>query len=262
MKLDINGHKYELKQRWRDVTIREMAHAFEVLSNQHPNLIKLLTSSSDKDIDVEEGVLNKFYIDWIECFSNIPREVLEGDIVIDEPGTVSIRYLAHNILHFLNEPTKVNQVNRFKFNKKQYRLIESLKTLSGMNRLLNGATYGDWCNLTALQTALDGIDKAKYTALAQLCAVLYQPVAGNKRPETIEPRAELFMDLDCETAFAAYFFFERHINKLQRFLKTSSMEEVGKVLGSEGLISKYQGGFIGKLKLFILRKLGYLTKWD
>lgn len=262
MKLDIEGNKYELKERWRDVTLKQLAHAFDVLSKQPPKLIKLLTAKQDEEIEVEPAVLNKFYIDWVECFSDIPREILESKIVMDEPGTVSIRMLAHRVLHFLSEPTKANQVNRFKFNKKQYRLIESVKTLSGMNRLLNGATYGDWCNLTALQSSLTDISKGKYTAMAQLCAVLYQPVAGNRRPETIEPRAEMFLDLDAETAYAAYFFFERHINKLQRFLRTSSMAEVGRVLGSEGLISKYQNGFIGKLKLFILRKTGYLTKWD
>ena len=138
MKVDIEGNKYELKERWRDVTIREMAHAYDVLSKQPPSLIKLLTSPSDEEIDIEQSVLTKFYIDWIECFSNIPREVLEGKIVIDEPGTVSIQYLAHRILHFLGEPTKANQVNRFKFDKKQYRILDSVKTLSGMNKLLSG----------------------------------------------------------------------------------------------------------------------------
>ena len=261
MKLDINGNKYYLKDRWREVTIREMAHAFDVLSKQPPSLLKVINTPSDseKQPEIDEKVLTKFYIDWIECFSNIPRSVLEGEIVMDQPGTVSIKYIANACLHFLGEPKKTNQVNRFKFEGRQYRIIESFKTLSGVNKLLSGATFGDWVNLTALMSAFDGLNKGKYIALAQMSAVLFQPSAGDKRPETIEKRAEAFMDLDCETAYAGYFFLDRHISKLLRFLKTSSKKEIRDRLGVEGLITKYRQTFIGRLKLYLLQKLGFLT---
>ena len=262
MRFDIEGKKYTVKERWREVTIREMADAYEVLSHQPPAIIKLLTSEADKQVDVSDDVLLRFYIDWIGCFSDIPKEVLNGKILIDAPGTVSIKFLASLCLKFLGEPQKIGQINTFKFNGVRYKLIPSFTTLSGVNRLLNGATFGDWVDLTALMSAFEGLNKGKYIALAKVTAVLFSDDFNDKRKESIEKRAEAFMDLDCETAYAAYFFFEKHINKLQRFLKTSSNEEVLRVIGSEGLTAKYQGSFIGRLRLFFLRKLGFLTKWD
>jgi len=262
MRFEIEGKKYTVKERWREVSIREMANAFEVLSLQPPAIKKLITSPESDKVDVSEELLIKFYIDWVACFSDIPKEILSSKIIIDQPGTVSLTYLANLCLKFLGEPQKIGQINSFKFNSVRYKLIPSFTTLSGVNRLLNGATFGDWVNLNALMTAFDGLNKGKYIALANVSAVLFSDDFNDTRKETIQKRAETFMDLDCETAYAGYFFFEKHINKLQRFLKTSSAEEVQKIMGLEGLTAKYQGNFIGRLKLFFLRNLGFLTRWD
>lgn len=261
MNLDINGQKYTLKERWRDVSIREMANAYEVLSNQPPALLKLIRSTDEKSLDIDDAILYKFYIDWVGCFSNIPKEVLEGNILLDEPGTHDLKFLASRCLKFLGEPTNIPQINRFRFNKKQYRVIDSFTSLTGVTQLLSGATFGDWVNLTALMSAFEGLNKGKYHALAQVSAVLFSDNFQDKRKETIEKRAAAFMDLDCQTAYAGYFFLEKHTNKFQRFLKTSSADQVRRELGREGLTLKYQKGFIGKLKLFILLKLESLTNW-
>ena len=261
MKLDINGKSYTLKERWRDVTIREMSYAFEVLNNQPPSLLKLIQSDDEKDIDIDENILYKFYIQWVACFSDIPIEVLEGNILLDEPGTHDLKFLASRCLKFLGEPTNIPQMNRFRFKKKQYRIINSFTSLTGVTQLLSGATYGDWVNLTSLMGAFEGLNKGKYNALAQVSAVLFTDNLQDKRKESLEKRAQTFLDLDCQTAYAGYFFLEKHINKYQRFLKTSSAAQVRRELGREGLTLKYQNGFIGKLKLFILLKLESLTNW-
>lgn len=261
MKLDINGKKYTLKERWRDVSIREMSHAYEVLNNQPPSLLKLIRSTDEESLEIDDAILYRFYIDWIGCFSDIPKEVLEGNILLDEPGTHDLKFLASRCLKFLGEPTNIPQINRFRFKKKQYRVINSFTSLSGVTQLLSGATFGDWVNLTALMGAFEGLNKGKYQALAQVSAVLFSDNFQDKRKETIEKRAQAFMDLDCQTAYAGYFFLEKHINKYQRYLKTSSATEVRRELGREALILKYQNGFIGRLKLFILLKLEFLTDW-
>jgi len=261
MKLDINGKKYNLKERWRDVTLREMSHAFEVLNHQPPALLKLIRSTEEAALDIDDSILYKFYIDWIECFSDIPREVLEGNILLDQPGTHDLKFLAGRCLKFLGEPTNIPQVNRFRFKKKQYRIINSFTSLTGVTQLLSGATFGDWVNLTSLMGAFEGLNKGKYNAMAQVSAVLFSDNFQDKRKETIEKRAQNFLHLDCQTAYAGYFFLEKHINKYQRYLKTSTAAEVVRELGREGLMLKYQRGFIGRLKLFILLKLESLTAW-
>tara|TARA_R110000744_G_scaffold368034_1_gene477767 strand:- start:2067 stop:2873 length:807 start_codon:yes stop_codon:yes gene_type:complete len=261
MKLDINGKNYTLKERWRDVSIREMSHAFEVLNNQPPALLKLLRSSEEAPLEIDDSILYRFYIDWIGCFSDIPREVLEGNILLDEPGTHDLKFLASRCFKFLGEPTNIPQINRFRFKKKQYRVINSFTSMTGVTQLLSGATFGDWVNLTSLMAAFDGFNRGKYNALAQVSAVLFSNNFQDKRKETLDKRAQDFLDLDCQTAYAGYFFLEKHINKYHRFLKTSTAAEVRRELGREGLTLKYQNGFIGKLKLFVLLKLESLTEW-
>ena len=261
MKLDINGKNYTLKERWRDVSNREMSHAFEVLNNQPPALLKLLRSSEEAPLEIDDSILYRFYIDWIGCFSDIPREVLEGNILLDEPGTHDLKFLASRCFKFLGEPTNIPQINRFRFKKKQYRVINSFTSMTGVTQLLSGATFGDWVNLTSLMAAFDGFNRGKYNALAQVSAVLFSNNFQDKRKETLDKRAQDFLDLDCQTAYAGYFFLEKHINKYHRFLKTSTAAEVRRELGREGLTLKYQNGFIGKLKLFVLLKLESLTEW-
>ena len=250
-----------MKERWRDVSIREMSHAFEVLNNQPPALLKLLRSSEEAPLEIDDSILYRFYIDWIGCFSDIPREVLEGNILLDEPGTHDLKFLASRCFKFLGEPTNIPQINRFRFKKKQYRVINSFTSMTGVTQLLSGATFGDWVNLTSLMAAFDGFNRGKYNALAQVSAVLFSNNFQDKRKETLDKRAQDFLDLDCQTAYAGYFFLEKHINKYHRFLKTSTAAEVRRELGREGLTLKYQNGFIGKLKLFVLLKLESLTEW-
>ena len=94
---------YQIQNKWQDVTVKEMSKAQDYINNMPIYLKNYIYSEEESPIT--EDKLLAFYIDWIELFSNIPRDYLESEIDVSGTG-FSIIELFGLVAKFLGEPSQ------------------------------------------------------------------------------------------------------------------------------------------------------------
>ncbi|MBC8398719.1 MAG: hypothetical protein H8E16_16675 [Flavobacteriales bacterium] len=252
---------YQIKNQWQDVTVKEMSKAQDYINNMPIYLKNYIYSEEESPIT--EDKLLAFYIDWIELFSNIPRDYLESEIDVSGTG-FSIIELFGLVAKFLGEPSQddIGESEVIKLGKKEYKLIKSVKTAGGIDKMLGGATYRHFSESQALVSLFQSKKYRKWSYLAKLTAILFRENETEQyNEELIEMRAKAFENLTVSEVYRGYFFLQSLQKNLQESLITSlTLKKKGKkfIHYLKGYLVKCSGWIERitlQIKAFIINKV-------
>lgn len=218
---------YQIRNEWSDNTIKQMAKA-QAYIDQMPKWLSNFIYSEDNE-PVSDNKLIKFYVDWIELFSNIPREYLESEIAVNSTDELSLVEVFGLVAKFLGEPREedIGSSDTIKLGKKEYVIIKSVKTAGGIDKMLGGATYKHFAESQALSSLFQKKQYRKWEYLSKITAILFREEEDEQYDEElIEMRAKAFDNLPVSEAYKGYFFLLSHFNKLQSSTLTSLTERV------------------------------------
>lgn len=218
---------YQIRNEWSDNTIKQMAKA-QAYIDQMPKWLSNFIYSEDNE-PVSDNKLIKFYVDWIELFSNIPREYLESEISVNSTDELSLVEVFGLVAKFLGEPREedIGSSDTIKLGKKEYVIIKSVKTAGGIDKMLGGATYKHFAESQALSSLFQKKQYRKWEYLSKITAILFREEEDEQYDEElIEMRAKAFDNLPVSEAYKGYFFLLSHFNKLQSSTLTSLTERV------------------------------------
>jgi len=259
LKVTILNKSYYIRNDWKDNTIKHMSRAQEYINDMPKWLSNYIYS--EKPEPVSDSKLLDFYIDWIELFSDIPREYLESEISVNKADEISLIEIFNITAKFLGEPSQddIGTSDTIKLGKKDYVLIKSVKTSGGIDKMLGGASYKHFAESQALSTMFQSKQYRKWSYLSKITAILFRESEDEQYNEDIiEMRAKAFQNLSVSEAYKGYFFLHEHINKLQKSMLTSLMER--KVKAQERKANLLLRVFTGKIKPIKLLQKVFLTK--
>ena len=250
---------YQIRNNWGDNTIKHMGLAQQYIDAMPKWLSNYIYS--DEDEPVSESKLLDFYIDWIELFSDIPREYLESEISVNKADELSLIEIFNLVAKFLGEPSQddIGTSDTITLNKKKYVLIKSVKTAGGIDKMLGGATYKHFSESQALSTLFQSKQYRKWNYLSKITAILFRETEDEQYNEDIiDMRAKAFENLTVSEAYKGYFFLQEHTNKLQKSMLTSLTAKKAKLRTRKArLLLKI---FFGKAKLIRLLKRVFSIK--
>lgn len=224
IKVTILDKEYFVRDKWEDNTINQLKKPQEYINNLPKWLESYIYKGSDSA--VSDSKLLDFYVDWIELFSNIPRNLLEEVLAVKDEEH-SIMFLFDAVSKFLGEPTEKDIVpsDTITLRGTKYTLIESVKTAGGIEKLLGGATYKHFAEANALVHLFQNKNYRKWEYIAQITAILFR-IDPNEQynEEMIENRAKEFGKLPVSEAYKGYFFLSSSLNNLQKSILTSFQE--------------------------------------
>lgn len=260
LKVTILDKPYYIRNEWKDNTIKHMSRAQEYISAMPKWLSNYIYS--EKPEPVSDLKLLDFYIDWVELFSDIPREYLESEISVNKADEISLIEVFNITAKFLGEPSQddIGTSDTIKLGKKDYKLINSVKTAGGIDKMLGGATYKHFAESQALSTLFQSKQYRKWSYLSKITAILFRETEDEQYNEDIiDMRASAFENLSISEAYKGYFFLQEHTNKLQKSMLTSLTER--KVKAQEQKVNLLLGIFTGKIKpIRLLKKVFSIKK--
>ena len=259
LKVTILNKSYYIRNDWKDNTIKHMSRAQEYINDMPKWLSNYIYS--EKPEPVSDSKLLDFYIDWIELFSDIPREYLESEISVNKADEISLIEIFNITAKFLGEPSQddIGTSDTIKLGKKDYVLIKSVKTSGGIDKMLGGASYKHFAESQALSTMFQSKQYRKWSYLSKITAILFRESEDEQYNEDIiEMRSKAFQNLSVSEAYKGYFFLHEHINKLQKSMLTSLMERKAKA--QEQKASLLSRVFTGKIKPIRLLQKVFSTK--
>lgn len=260
LKVTILDKPYYIRNEWKDNTIKHMSRAQEYISAMPKWLSNYIYS--EKPEPVSDLKLLDFYIDWVELFSDIPREYLESEISVNKADEISLIEVFNITAKFLGEPSQddIGTSDTIKLGKKDYKLINSVKTAGGIDKMLGGATYKHFAESQALSTLFQSKQYRKWSYLSKITAILFRETEDEQYNEDIiDMRASAFENLSISEAYKGYFFLQEHTNKLQKSMLTSLTER--KVKAQELKANLLLGIFTGKIKpIRLLKKVFSIKK--
>lgn len=222
IRVTILDKPYTIRNTWKDNTVKQMAKAQAYIDAMPTWLSNYIYS--DNDEPVSESKLLAFQIDWIEIFTDIPREYLESEISVTSSDELSIVDLFGMVTKFLGEPSQdeIGSSDTITLGKKEYKLIRSVKSAGGIDKMLGGATYKHFAESQALSSLFQKKNYRKWEYLSKITAILFREDEDEQYDEDlIEMRAKAFENLPVSEAYKGYFFLLSHFNKLQNSLVTS-----------------------------------------
>ena len=256
----ILNQDYTIRDKWEDNTILQMEKAQEYINAMPQYLSSYIYS--DKDVSLPLDKIFSFYVDWIEIFSDIPRNILEEEISIEDSSEGSLVSLFNMVAKFLGEPQDLEPSQTINFNGVEYHLIESVKTAGGIDKMLGGATFKHFAESQALVKLFNDKKYKKWDYLARITAILFRPDAKEMyEEEVIEMRAKKFKHLPVSEAYKGYFFLLNHTNKLQESLLIS-LQKAAEVKQQTQLAKVSLMECIGKYKPMKWLKKVFLTNKD
>ena len=261
IKATILDKDYTIRNEWSDNTIKQMSKAHAYLENIPQWLEHYLYS--DEPSSISTSKLLKFYIDWIELFSDIPRDLLESDIKVEDANDVSLTFLFETVSKFLGEPSEsdIGTSETIVLGKITYKLIESVKTAGGVDKMLGGATYKHFAESKALAELFQSKKYKKWEYLSNITAILFRETPSEQYDEhLIEMRSKAFENLPVSEAYKGYFFLLNSLNNSQKSLVTSLMEKKASL--SDQLAKPLCKDYTGKTKLMKLLKRIFLQRKD
>ena len=259
LKVTILDKPYYIRNDWQDNTIKHMSRAQEYISAMPKWLSNYIYS--EKPEPVSDSKLLDFYIDWIELFSDIPREYLESEISVNKADEISLIEIFNITAKFLGEPSQndIGTSDTIKLGKKDYVLINSVKTAGGIEKMLGGASYKHFSESQALSTLFQSKQYRKWSYLSKITAILFRESEDEQYNEDIiDMRASAFENLAVSEAYKGYFFLQEHINKLQKSMLTSLTER--KVKAQAQKANPLLEIFTGKIKPIRLLRKVFSTK--
>ena len=259
LKVTILNKPYQIRNDWKDNTIKQMGAAQTYIDAMPKWLSNYIYS--DKNEPVSESKLIDFYIDWIELFSDIPREYLESEISVNKADELSLVEIFNLVAKFLGEPSQndIGTSDTITLNKKKYLLIKSVKTSGGIEKMLGGATYKHFSESQALSSLFQSKEYKKWKYLSMITAILFRESENEQYDEDIiEMRAKLFENLPVSEAYKGYFFLQQHTNKLQESMLISLKAKRAKAQALK--VSPLSKIFTGKVKLIKLLKRVFLIR--
>tara|TARA_Y100000592_G_scaffold16904_1_gene25339 strand:+ start:471 stop:1268 length:798 start_codon:yes stop_codon:yes gene_type:complete len=250
---------YQIRNNWNDNTIKHMGLAQQYIDAMPKWLSNYIYSNQDEP--VSESKLLDFYIDWIELFSDIPREYLESEISVNKADELSLIEIFNLVAKFLGEPSQddIGTSDTIVLNKREYVLIKPVKTAGGIEKMLGGATYKHFSESQALSTLFQSKQYRKWNYLSKITAILFRETEDEQYNEDIiDMRAKAFENLTISEAYKGYFFLQQHTSKLQESMLTSLTAKKAKLRTQKAnLLLKI---FFGKAKLIRLLKKVFLIK--
>ena len=259
LKVTILDKAYNIRNEWQDNTIKQMSKAQDYI-NQMPKWLSNYIYS-EKPKPVSDSKLLDFYVDWIEMFSDIPREYLESEISVNKADEISLIEIFNITAKFLGEPSQddIGTSDTIRLGKKDYVLIKSVKTAGGIEKMLGGASYRHFSESQALSTLFQSKQYRKWNYLSKITAILFRESEDEQyNEELIDVRSKAFENLTVSEAYKGYFFLQEHINKLQKSMLTSLTEKRAKAQARK--VNPLLGVFTGKIKPIKLLKKVFLTK--
>lgn len=260
IKVTILEKEYKVRNNWEDNTINQLEKPQEYINNLPKWLESYIYKGSNTP--VSESKLLDFYIDWIELFSDIPRNLLEEVLAVKDEEN-SIVFLFDSVSKFLGEPTQedIEPNDTITLRGTKYTLIESVKTAGGIDKLLGGATYKHFSEANALAHLFQNKNYRKWEYISRITAILFRADANEQYNEdTIERRAKEFGKLTISEAYKGYFFLSSSLNSLQKSTLISFQAN------QENQLTVYQKLLLKvytiKLKLMNLLKRVFTTKKD
>ena len=230
IKVTIRDKEYEVRDKWEDNTINQLIKPQQYINNLPSWLESYIYKGSDTP--VSESKLLDFYIEWIEMFSNIPIELLKEAIPVKGEGD-NILLLFNATSKFLGEPTQddIKPSETLNFRGVDYTLIESVKTVGGVEKLLGGATYKHFSEAKALSDLFQKKNYRKWEYIARITAILFRPDPNEQYSEDlIDQRTKEFGKLPVSEAYKGYFFLSNSLNKLQESTLISFQENKASLL--------------------------------
>ena len=216
IKVTILEKEYKVRNNWEDNTINQLQKPQEYINNLPKWLESYIYKGSNTP--VSESKLLDFYIDWIELFSDIPRNLLEEVLAVKDEEN-SIVFLFDSVSKFLGEPTQeeIEPNDTITLRGTKYTLIESVKTAGGIDKLLGGATYKHFSEANALAHLFQNKNYRKWEYIARITAILFRADPNEQYNEdTIERRSKEFGKLTISEAYKGYFFLSNSLNSLQK----------------------------------------------
>jgi len=217
--VSINEKQYNVCSDWKDVTILHIEKGYALKEKLSESLKKFFYSADEFSFSKEQEVeLIKFEKEWIEIFSNIPKNILNKTVLVNEEGD-NITSLFKLCQKFMYKPQQneivINECIEFKGVK--YYLPESVTSAKGIKKLFAKGTYEEYMESSALFDVFN--EKGDLSKLSRLTAILFRPkikvgyfwnrkeVIEEFDEEKVNQRAELFKQLPMNDVWAAYFFF-------------------------------------------------------
>jgi len=259
LKVTILDKPYQIRNEWKDNTIKHMARAQDYISAMPKWLSNYIYS--EKPEPVSESKLLDFYIDWVELFSDIPRYYLESEISVNKADEISLIEIFNITAKFLGEPSQddIGTSDTIKLGKKDYVLIKSVKTAGGIEKMLGGASYKHFSESQALSTLFQSKQYRKWSYLSKITAILFRESEDEQYNEDIiDMRASAFENLSISEAYKGYFFLQEHTNKLQKSMLTSLTERKAKAQAQK--VNPLLEIFTGKIKPIRLLRKVFSTK--
>ena len=260
IKVTILDQNYTIRNEWEDNTIKQMSKAQAYIDDMPKWLSNYIYSEEQEP--VSESKLIKFYVDWIEIFSDIPREYLESEISVNDTNELSLVEVFTLVSKFLGEPREedIGSSDTIKLGKKEYVLIKSVKTAGGIDKMLGGATYKHFAESQALSSLFQRKDYRKWEYLSKITAILFREDEDEQYEEDlIDIRAKAFENLPVSEAYKGYFFLLSHTSKLQKSTLTSLTEKAQSLRIQRA--NQSLKGLIGKVKpINWLRKVFSINK--
>ncbi len=261
IKATILNKKYQIFNNWSDVTIRKMGKAQKYIDGMPLDVKNYIYSNEEEKEPVSDSRLLKFFIDWIEIFSTIPRKFLESEISVNNHDELSITELFGLVSKFLGEPSidDIGESNTIKLKGKEYHLIESVYTAAGTEKMLGGATFKHYAESQAFARLFQDKKYRKWDYLSRITAILFREKKEEAyEEEIIDVRANLFKDLPVSEAYRGYFFLLSLQSKLQKSMLTS-LNRKKQVKRSAQLVKRYYKTFIGMMLRIRLRVKTFIT---
>ena len=220
LSLKANGKQKHLKDEFADVTLNELAKAYEFIQGLSPEMKRYLLTDSDAEMD--DGQVFEYMISWIELFSNFTKDELRlVPMKGNDYSSLSIDWLYGHCEKFLHQPESYLQLPEFKHKGVTYKLMEPLKTIGGAELLFGNANYRQFMLANQLaQMADKGKKKASIQSLTQLFALLYSD--GDDSSEGVVKRSKIFEDVNALYGWSAYFFFVELVEKYSDYFRLST----------------------------------------
>ena len=191
--LKIDKQSVKIAEDWHEVTLRQLIEIEEA---------KLKYVENDDELAVHF----KFAGDCFSILSGVPRSEVDQINAADVLAVVQM---------VMTEP-KVRQVSGFTFKGVEYLLPDSAKNIVGTTVIGEGVKFGQYVDAKNIEEIFADVKAGKLKALPMMIALFCTEKGKEWSKDDVKARAELFHDLDAETALGCAFFFSGLMSRYLR----------------------------------------------
>lgn len=209
MVITIQDGAYFIPESFKDITLKQF-----VKINNFVESRKL----SDEAVESEKF---EYYIDFV-CLFDIDKDILKKVKLYDEDDKEwGLINLFNHLYQFTQMPDKdtIEKFDGFYFKGMNFKFNRNSLSLTGAEKPMVDYTFEEYEEANSILMAMSQVGEGKLEHLSLLCAIFFRPTKWKRFKRIIEPynsdsvrkRADLFMELDMQRVFAAYFFLLNQI---------------------------------------------------